>query len=89
MIPALVKNDLIEEAYTDIKPFVNRVIENNGFFEQYTIDGKPHGSEVYRGSSGALMEAIDGLQEWLKRISSKTTGEPRYSYYIRVRLTSY
>ena len=42
MIATLVENGLVEEAYIGISPFVNREIENNGFFEWDTIEGKPH-----------------------------------------------
>jgi len=64
MITQLVRNGYIEEAYNELQPFINRVVENDGFFEWYTIEGKPNGSGVFRGSAGVLMEAIEELQKW-------------------------
>ena len=66
MITALMQNGMVEEAYQEIQPFVNRVVKNDGFFEWYTIQGEPHGSGVFRGSAGVLMEAIDALRTWAK-----------------------
>lgn len=63
MIATLVENGLVEEAYKGISLFINIVIENNGFFEWYTIYGKPHGSVIFRGSARALMETIDALKQ--------------------------
>jgi hypothetical protein len=41
---------------------IYRVIKNNGFFEWYTVDGKPAGSGNFRGSAGVLYTAINALQ---------------------------
>lgn len=43
---------------------VSRVIKNNGFFEWYTIEGKPNGSGVFRGFASVMMEAIEALRVW-------------------------
>ena len=66
MITQLVKYGFIEEAFIEIQPFVDRVLENEGFFEWYTIEGEANGSGVFRGSAGVLMEAIEELQKWAK-----------------------
>jgi cellobiose phosphorylase len=63
MITELVKNGFVKEAYKEIKPMIYRVIKNNGFFEWYTVDGKPAGSGNFRGSAGVLYTAIIALQQ--------------------------
>ncbi|MCK5281039.1 MAG: hypothetical protein KAK04_20940, partial [Cyclobacteriaceae bacterium] len=64
MITALVQYDFVEEAFEEVKPMVDRVVENDGFYEWYTIEGEPKGSGVFRGSAGALMEAIEATRMW-------------------------
>lgn len=59
----LVKNGFVNEAYELIQPMVERVIENNGFYEWYSIDNKPRGSGIFRGSAGVLYEAILALEQ--------------------------
>lgn len=62
MINELVHNGFLEKAYDEIKPMIERVIKNNGFFEWYTVDGKPTGSGSFRGSAGVLYTAISNMQ---------------------------
>ncbi len=64
MITALVQHGYAQEAYEDLQPMISRVIENDGFYEWYTIEGEPKGAGVFRGSAGVLMEAIDALRAW-------------------------
>lgn len=64
MIPMLVRYDLVEDAIIELKPFIDRVIENDGFFEWYTIDGQPKGSGIFRGSAGVLLESIESLRSY-------------------------
>ena len=66
MITALAKNGFIEEAYNELNPMIDRVIANEGFYEWYTVDGKPKGSGLFRGSAGVLLEAIEALESWAK-----------------------
>jgi len=63
MITQLVRYGFIREAYQEIKPMIDRVISNNGFYEWYTVDGKPTGSANFRGSAGVLYTAITSLQK--------------------------
>jgi glycogen debranching enzyme len=67
MITALVQNGFVKEAYEELEPMIDRVIANDGFYEWYTVDGKPTGSGEFRGSAGVLMEAIDALKEWANK----------------------
>lgn len=71
MITALVQNGFIKEAYEELEPMIDRVIANDGFYEWYTVDGKPTGSGEFRGSAGVLMEAIDALKEWAEKNNSQ------------------
>jgi len=62
MINELVHYGFIKEAYSELTPFIKRVLDNDGFYEWYTIDGKPAGSGNFRGSAGVLFTAITNLQ---------------------------
>lgn len=66
MITELTRNGFEQEAYKELKPFVERVLANKGFFEWYSIDGKPSGSGNFRGSAGVLYTAITNLKSWAK-----------------------
>lgn len=61
IIPQLARYGLAEDAITELKPFIDRVLKNDGFFEWYTVDGKPKGSGVFKGSAGVLLEAIEAV----------------------------
>jgi len=63
-IQELIKHDLIGEAYHEIKPMVERVQRDNGFYEWYTTDNRPMGSGTYRGAAGVLGRAIEMLLSW-------------------------
>ena len=58
MIIALAENGFMKEAYEQAKPMFDRVIENNGFFEWYTVENKPKGSATFKGSAGVLYDVI-------------------------------
>ncbi len=67
MIQALSANGIVENAYIEISPMIDRVIENNGFFEWYDVrTGLPKGSGSFRGSAGVLYDAIEQLRAWAK-----------------------
>jgi hypothetical protein len=63
MITQLVRYRFIKEAYLEIRPMIDRVISNDGFYEWYTVNGKPAGSANFRGSAGVLYSAIEDLQK--------------------------
>lgn len=58
MIQQLVKNGFRKDAIEQLKPMVDRVVKNNGFYEWYTKDNKPEGSGTFRGEAGVLYDAI-------------------------------
>ncbi len=64
MIQQLALHGFIEEAYQQLLPMTQRVIDNDGFYEWYTIDNQPEGSGTFRGSAGVLYKAIRLLEEW-------------------------
>lgn len=67
MIQALTANGFVQQAYTEISPMIDRVIENHGFFEWYDVKtGKPKGSGDFRGEAGVLYDAIKQLRAWAK-----------------------
>ena len=63
-IQELVRHGFIEEAYREIRPMVERVLKNKGFYEWYSVKNEPHGSGRFRGAAGALGKAILMLQQW-------------------------
>ncbi len=69
MIQQLVENGFEKEAYKYLLPFIDRVIENDGFYEWYSIQNQPMGSSSYRGSAGVLYKAILELEEWARSVN--------------------
>jgi predicted alpha-1,2-mannosidase len=64
MIQQLARYGLIEEAYRELEPMLDRVIKNDGFYEWYTRTNEPRGSGTFRGSAGVLAKAIRMLRAW-------------------------
>lgn len=64
MIQQLVANGFVEEAYDEIRPMIDRVIKNQGFFEWYGMGGVPSGSGYFKGSAGVLAKAIEMMNDW-------------------------
>jgi glycogen debranching enzyme len=64
MIQQLVNYGFVQEAYDNLLPMTDRVVENDGFYEWYTVENKPEGSGTFRGSAGVLYKAIELLEEW-------------------------
>jgi hypothetical protein len=66
-VQGLIKYNLVEEAYTDLNPMIDRVLKNKGFYEWYDIrTGTPKGSGEFRGEAGVLLDAIVMLRNWAK-----------------------
>lgn len=68
MIQQLVANGFVEEAYAEIRPMIDRVIKNRGFFEWYGMGGVPSGSGHFKGSAGVLAKAIEMMNDWAEEI---------------------
>ncbi len=66
MILGLIDNGFIQEAYEQLLPMTSRVVQNNGFFEWYTITNQPEGSGTFRGSAGVLSLSIEKLENWAR-----------------------
>jgi hypothetical protein len=67
MISPLVENDMVNEAYRELSPMIDRVLKNNGFFEWYDVKtGEAKGSGDFRGEAGVLYEAINSLRSWAR-----------------------
>jgi hypothetical protein len=65
MIQELIVNGFVEEAYEHIQPMVQRVKDNNGFYEWYSVNNEPKGSGTFRGEAGVLYKAIMLFEEWM------------------------
>ena len=66
MIQQLILNGYVKEAYDNLLPMTDRVMENDGFYEWYTIKNEPKGSGTFRGSAGVLYTSILMLEKWAK-----------------------
>ena len=66
MIQQLIAYGYVEQAYQESLPMFERVKRNDGFFEWYTVDNKPSGSGIFRGSAGVLGKAVQMFHEWAK-----------------------
>jgi len=69
MIQQLIAHGFVEEAYELVQPMLERVIENDGFFEWYKMDGTPAGSAEFKGSAGVLAKAIEMFNNWAEENS--------------------
>ncbi|SHG30299.1 GH36-type glycosyl hydrolase domain-containing protein [Pedobacter caeni] len=63
MVSQLIRYNLLEEAVEAMKPMLDRVVKNKGFYEWYTPDNKPQGSASFRGEAGVLWMAITELKQ--------------------------
>jgi hypothetical protein len=64
MIQQLIAYGFVAEAYALAKPMFERVLENDGFYEWYTMDGTPEGSANFKGSAGVLAKSIAMFEDW-------------------------
>ncbi|MEG1544015.1 MAG: hypothetical protein RR382_05760 [Tannerellaceae bacterium] len=67
MIQQLAANGFVAEAYDEMRPMIDRVILNKGFYEWYGKGGVPSGSGHFKGSAGVLAKAIEQLREWAEK----------------------
>ena len=71
-IQALVQYGFLHEAYDELRPMLQRVPEQGGFYEWYKLDGSPVGSGTYRGAAGVLFRADEMLRAAARqRLDSK------------------
>ena len=63
-IQQLIAHDMVAEAYDEMRPMIDRVIKNGGFYEWYGKGGVPSGSGHFKGSAGVLAKAIEMLRNW-------------------------
>lgn len=67
IIQQLVANGFVQQAYDELQPMVERVIKNGRFYEWYSVDNKPNGSDNFKGSAGVLAKAIVMLRQWAQQ----------------------
>lgn len=67
MIQQLIRNGFVQEAYDEVRPMIDRVIKNKGFYEWYGPGNRPDGSGRFKGSAGVLSKAIEMFQEWSRQ----------------------
>ncbi len=67
MIQQLIANGFIKEAYEEVRPMIDRVIKNKGFYEWYGMGNIPSGSGNFKGSAGVLSKAIEMLNQWAEK----------------------
>ena len=66
MIQQLIRYGYVKEAYDEVRPMIDRVLKNHGFYEWYGPGNKPSGSGAFKGSAGVLVKAIEMFREWSK-----------------------
>jgi glycogen debranching enzyme len=76
MIQQLIRYGFVEEAYRELRPMVQRVLEHDGFYEWWTRDNQPRGSGEFRGSAGVLGRAIEMLLTWAEDQEAVTATSP-------------
>ena len=67
MIQQLIAYGFVSEAYTLARPMLDRVLENDGFYEWYNIEGTPQGSADFKGSAGVLAKSIAMFRDWAEK----------------------
>ena len=68
MIQELIKHGFVAEAYEQVMPMLQRVKDNDGFYEWYTVNNQPKGSGTFRGSAGVLYKAILMFEDWSENV---------------------
>ncbi len=64
MIQQLIANGFVEEAYEEVRPMIDRAVQNKGFHEWYSMGNIPKGSGHFKGSAGVLSKAIEMFYQW-------------------------
>ncbi|PTS96946.1 hypothetical protein DBR11_18275 [Pedobacter sp. HMWF019] len=64
MIQQLIANGFVKEAYEEVRPMIDRVVKNKGFYEWYGQGDVPSGSGKFKGSAGVLSKAIVQFKNW-------------------------
>jgi GH35 family endo-1,4-beta-xylanase len=77
MVQQLIKQGLINDAYRELKPMVERA-NRYGFHEWWSRDNQPQGSGQFRGSAGVLGRAIELLEQWAAAKSGHVL-EPKFA----------
>jgi len=71
MIQQLIRNGYVQKAYDEVRPMLERVVRNNGFYEWYALDGTPSGSGTFRGEAGVLHKTIEAFRNWANQKTEK------------------
>ncbi|WP_316748847.1 hypothetical protein [Pedobacter gandavensis] len=72
MIQQLIANGFVKEAYEEVRPMIDRVVKNQGFYEWYGKGNIPDGSGKFKGSAGVLSKAILQFKDWAAANQQKT-----------------
>lgn len=62
MVTQLARYGFLSEAKAALRPMLERVVDNDGFYEWYSRENQPRGSGSFRGSAGVLWTAIKALE---------------------------
>ena len=72
MIQQLVSNGFYQDAYEELQPMIDQVVENKGFYEWYGQNNVPSGSGKFKGSAGVLSKAIALMENWAETTLEKS-----------------
>jgi hypothetical protein len=64
MIQQLAGNGFTAEAYDELQPMIQKILQYNSFYEWYDIKGEGKGSNNFKGSAGVICKAIEMLHGW-------------------------
>jgi hypothetical protein len=67
MIQQLIANGFVKEAYEEVRPMLDLVVKNKGFYEWYGKGGAPSGSGKFKGSAGVLSKSITQFKDWARK----------------------
>lgn len=67
MIQQLIAHGFVKEAYAQVRPMLDQVLKNNGFYEWYGKGNVPSGSGHFKGSAGVLAKAIEQFHQWAEK----------------------
>jgi len=64
LVQQLIAHGYYQEAWRELGPMLERVIQNEGYYEWYDTENSPKGSGEFKGSAGALSAGILRLRAW-------------------------
>lgn len=71
MVQQLIKHGFVQEAYDEVRPMIDRVVINQGFYEWYAKGNIPSGSGKFKGAAGVLSTTISYFHDWANEVQGE------------------